>query len=216
MKLVVQPWWVLALRGSLAVVFASSTALFHTGLGGLVALFGGYALIDGALSLLVARARFQAYQPWRWGAVEGALGVSVGVMGLFAGPVMPAGLATALIASWAVGRGLVALIEVLIAWHAQKTQGGLPVPLGLPSLSFGLVLLLAPGEGGLAGPLWISAFALLLGLGLWARAARAALQGLEQPGLAIALPAFAGPTASAMLRAMPIRWRTRARWQAPR
>jgi uncharacterized membrane protein HdeD (DUF308 family) len=223
MKAVVQPWWVLAWRGSLAALFALATAVLPVGLGGLVSLFGAFALLDGATNVVVARAQAQVGQRWRWLGLEGGVGMAVGLAALF-GASMNGGTATALIAVWAVGRGVASLLEVGSSWQQEREQdrqddrqqgrqgrpqAKLPPPHGLPSLAFGLLLLVAPGEGSLGGPLWIGAFAMIWGLTQIGRALRVPLRGLQQPALSIAVP-----PATPLLRLVPIRWRPRA--QAPR
>jgi uncharacterized membrane protein HdeD (DUF308 family) len=207
----VRPWWVLAARGSLALAFAFSTVMLPVALAGLLALFGGYALLDGATELVVARARYHASRSWLWLTLVGGSGIAIGLVALIFASVatLPADVATALISAWAVARGLAGVLDVVVPFRAEKRQHpdlSLPLPSGLGSLLFGLSLLLLPGDGGLAGIVWIGAFAMVSGLLQLARAVVQA-QG-EQAPFAVIVPT------AAELRAVPLRWRDRL--HAPR
>ena len=79
-------WWVLALRGALAILFGF-LAFISPGITllALVFLFGAYMLVDGALAIAVAL--WQAGKAERWWLllIEGAVGVLAGIVA-FASP----------------------------------------------------------------------------------------------------------------------------------
>src|SRR4028119_369607 len=99
-------WWVLALRGLVAVVFGL-IALFSpwaTAVA-LVTVFGVYALVDGAFLLLAGvRAREKHRRRWWALLLQGLAGVALGLLAL----VQPVATAVALVylfAAWAILTG---------------------------------------------------------------------------------------------------------------
>ena len=158
-------WWVLAVRGGLAVLLGL-LALVHpaAALAALVTLFGAYALVDGVFALLTA-ARF-AHRDDRWWLLilEGVVGVAVGVLTF----IRPAATALALIylvASWAI---LTGALEIAAAIRLRRVIQGewLLGLVGAASVLLGVVLLAAPGAGLLAWVWMLGAYALVFGLGL--------------------------------------------------
>jgi uncharacterized membrane protein HdeD (DUF308 family) len=159
-------WWVLAVRGGIAVVFGV-VALIWPGLTvlALVLLFGAYALVDGVLALyaaLVDRRRTGGQRAWL--AVEGV----VGVLAAIAAVVWPQITALALlyvIAAWALITGVA---EILMAIRLrQEIQGEWLLALsGVLSILFAIVAVVYPRTGALAVVWVIAAYAIIFGIAL--------------------------------------------------
>jgi uncharacterized membrane protein HdeD (DUF308 family) len=161
-------WWALALRGLVAVLFGLLT-FFLPGitLVTLVLLFGAYALVDGVFNV-IAFFRVASHQ---WALlVEGVVGILAGLL-TFAWPAITALALLYLIAFWAI---LTGIFEVVAGIRLRKTIANewLLLLMGFLSLSFGLLILFAPGAGALAIILWIGAYALVFGIFLLALAFR--------------------------------------------
>ncbi|MEJ2540745.1 MAG: HdeD family acid-resistance protein [Gemmatimonadota bacterium] len=156
-------WWLLLLRGLLAIAFALVT-WFMPGLSitVFVLLFGAFVFVDGVLGI--------------WGAVTGPKGtqdrwvlVLWGIAGLAAGAVAflaPGLVATSfifLIAAWAV---LTGILEIVAALRLRKQIEGewMLIVAGLVSVAFGVLLALRPGAGAVAVSWLIGGYAFLLGL----------------------------------------------------
>jgi uncharacterized membrane protein HdeD (DUF308 family) len=158
-------WWVLAVRGGLAVLFGILAILVPgAALTALVTLFGVYALVDGVFALLTA-ARF-THTDERWGllVIEGIVGVVAGIVS-FAHPAATALALVYLVAAWAI---LTGLVEIAAALRLRKVIAGEWAlgALGVISLLLGIGLLAAP-RAALITLVWmIGAYALLFGLGL--------------------------------------------------
>lgn len=74
-------WWVFALRGLLALIFAAlALALPGSALFALTIVFGAFAFVDGAFSLVAAYRRMRAHESWGGLALSGAFGVLAGLV----------------------------------------------------------------------------------------------------------------------------------------
>jgi uncharacterized membrane protein HdeD (DUF308 family) len=163
-------WWLVVLRGAAAIGFGL-VAIFWPGisLSALVMLFGAYALLDGAVTLLLAL-RLPAGMPSR------SILIATGIAGLLVGLVSvlwPQATVTLLIyvlAAWLVLFGLIAIAHSL---QMRKQVAGWPLSRGgLLLLAIGLLLALFPDAVALAATWVIGILALLIGGGLLAFAWR--------------------------------------------
>ncbi len=156
-------WWVLLLRGILAVLFGV-LAYFQPGisLAALVLLFGAYSMVDGVLAVWTAISGRQARANWWVLLLEGLVGVGIGVLTLFAPGVTTLALLF-YIAVWAIATGV---LEIVAAVRLRKEiEGELWLILGgLASVLFGGLLLTRPGAGALAVVWLIATYALLFGV----------------------------------------------------
>ena len=156
-------WKAAALRGLAAIGFALVLIAWpNIGLAALTAAFGVCALLSGVTRLVES---FSAPSPRRrraWLAVDGVVGVAVGVA-VFAWPgLSQLGLLYA-IAVWALMGGVV---DVAIA-ASSPLRGRAPTVLlltGLVSIAFGVLMLARPEAGAIALLALISAFALVTGV----------------------------------------------------
>ncbi len=163
-------WWLVVLRGAAAIVFGL-VAIFWPGisLSALVMLFGAYALLDGAVTLLLAL-RLPAGMPSR------TILIATGIAGLIVGLVSvlwPQATVTLLIyvlAAWLVLFGLIAIAHSL---QMRKQVADWPLSRGgMALLAIGLLLVLFPDAVALAATWVLGLLALLIGGGLLAFAWR--------------------------------------------
>lgn len=151
-------WWVLLIRGILAVLFAiMAFTLPGLTLVTLVLLYGVYALADGLTAIWVGG---QA-RAW-WFALLGILGVIVGIC-TFVYPGITAVALLYLIAAWAVVRGV---FEIVTAIQLRKEihNEWMLIIAGILSVLFGVALVANPAAGALAVVWIIGAYAFIFGL----------------------------------------------------
>lgn len=164
-------WWLVCLRGLVAVMFALMTfVLPGISLAGLVLAFGAYAFADGVLTIVGAVRRRPSTGP-RWLTIlNGLVGVSAGVATVL-WPELTALALVFLIASWAIVGGV---FEIVAAIRLRKEiQGEWLLALsGVLSIALGVSLVLFPGPGALALVIWMGAYSLVAGIALFALGVR--------------------------------------------
>jgi uncharacterized membrane protein HdeD (DUF308 family) len=157
-------WWVVALRGALALLFGILALVWPAiTIGALVLLFGAYALVDGVFALgtaLFGGARAEGRRPWL--ILEGVVGVAAGIV-TFVWPGVTALALLWVIAAWALVTGV---LEIATAIRLRRELRGewLLVLSGVLSVIFGIVLVVRPGAGALALIWVIGIYAILFGL----------------------------------------------------
>jgi uncharacterized membrane protein HdeD (DUF308 family) len=159
-------WWVVALRGALAVLFGV-LALVWPGitLAALVLLFGGYALVDGVFALgnaFFGGARAEGRRPWL--ILEGVVGIIVGIL-TFVWPGITALALLWVIAAWAIITGV---LEIATAIRLRRELRGewMLIASGVLSVIFGLILAVRPGPGAVALVWVIGIYAIIFGVSL--------------------------------------------------
>ena len=161
-------WWALALRGLVALLFGLLTLLLPgITLITLVLLFGAYTLVDGVFNV-IACFRVASHH---WALLfEGIAGILAGIL-TFAWPAITAIALLYLIAFWAI---LTGVFEIIAGIRLRKaiTNEWFLLMMGVLSLLFGVLILLAPGVGALAIVLWIGAYASVFGIFMLALAFR--------------------------------------------
>lgn len=164
-------WWVLAIRGLIALLFGV-VAFLRPGvaLTVLALLFAAYALLDGILSLLAAYWRASRHDRWWMLAFEGLAGIVVALV-TAAWPAITVLALLYLMAAWAVVTGL---LEVSAAVRLRRYLEGewLLAVAGAASIVFGLVLVVAPIAGQIVLAWWIGGYALFFGVTMLVLAAR--------------------------------------------
>jgi uncharacterized membrane protein HdeD (DUF308 family) len=151
-------WWVLALRGAIAILFAVCAFLWPgLTLGVLVILWGAFALFDGVAAVM---AGFQA----RWWAlvIFGVLSIAAGAYALFQ-PGITALALLFVIAMWAIARGIFE-IAAAIALRKELSNEWLLILSGVVSIAFGLFVAMFPGAGALSVVWLIGIQALAVGI----------------------------------------------------
>ena len=157
-----QRWWVVVLRGVIAVLFGLA-AFFWPGLTGaaLVLAFGAYAFVDGVFALAAAIGRAQGAQRWAL-LLEGVLGIAAGLAAFF-WPGLTALTLIYLIAVWAIVTGVFEIIAAVQLRREIDNEWALGLS-GVLSIVLGGLLIFQPGAGGLA-LLWIiGGYALAFGV----------------------------------------------------
>ena len=149
-------WWVLLLRGLLAIAFGVFT-WFQPGisLASLILLFGAYAMSDGIFGVWTAIKGRNDHEHWWVLLLEGLIGIAAGLM-TFLAPGVTTLVLLIFIATWAVARGV---LEIVAAIRLRKEIEGewLLILGGLVSILFGGFLMTHP-EAGVLGLLWVVAF----------------------------------------------------------
>jgi len=183
-------WWLLALRGLLAVMFGLVTFLVPgLTLFVLVSLFGGYCIVGGLLTLVAAFRRGRAQPRWWALVLEGAASVVAGVLTLVWPGLTLLGLLY-VVALWATVTGLLQ-IGTAVRLRKHITGEWALVLSGILSVAFGVLVLFWPSAGALAVSWWVGSYLFTAGIVL----AIVAFRLRRQAGHAH--PA-AGPLASAV------------------
>jgi uncharacterized membrane protein HdeD (DUF308 family) len=156
-------WWVILLRGIVALLFGILCFTFPiSAVAAFVILFGAYALVDGVLTIVAAiRLAHPDSGRWWWLLIEGIVGVAVGVL-TFSWPGITAIALGFLVAAWAIATGA---LEIGAAVRMRKDVPGeiLFFVTGLLSIFLGVILAIHPLAGVLAGVFVIGIYALLAG-----------------------------------------------------
>jgi uncharacterized membrane protein HdeD (DUF308 family) len=162
LRTLAKKWWLLALRGLLAVLFGLVALIWSQAtLGALVLLFGAFTLVDGVINVASAFGRGRQGAPAWWVVIQGLFGIIVGVV-TFIWPEITALVLLYLIAGWALITGI---IEILAAIQLRKElQGEWLLGLGgLLSLIFGLLVIIWPSSGATALMWMIGVYATIFG-----------------------------------------------------
>ncbi|MEO7295481.1 MAG: HdeD family acid-resistance protein [Candidatus Limnocylindria bacterium] len=142
-------WWTFILRGILAIAFGILSFFAPPlGIAVLVGLFGAWALIDGATSI-VAGIRTQGQdRSWWLEILEGIAGIAAGLLALIF-PTFAAEVLVLIIAAWAIVTGLFQIVAAIRL--RQQIRGEIWLGLaGVASVLFGVVLVLFPAAGALS------------------------------------------------------------------
>jgi uncharacterized membrane protein HdeD (DUF308 family) len=156
-------WWMLAVRGALAVLFGLM-ALVWTGvtLEALILLFGAYALIDGISTGATAVSNRHVDKFWWLFLLAGLAGALVGLLTF----VLPGVTAVVLVYLIAARFLIVGGLEIAAAIALRREVSGewFLILNGILAVTLAVVLFVAPGTGALALVQVIGIFALLIGI----------------------------------------------------
>lgn len=159
----IRNWWVVVLRGVVALVFGGLT-IFNPGLTVtvLILMFGAYAVANGIFTIVQAVANRHGERHWVALVISGVLSVALGLLTFFM-PGVTGIVLLYLIAAWAI---LTGVTEIMTAIRLRKVITGewLLVLAGALSLLFGVLLIVFPGAGAIAVALWIGTYAIMLGV----------------------------------------------------
>lgn len=182
-----QNWWVMALRGALAIVFAIlALAMPVSTLISLILFFAAYMLVDGIFAI-VASLRAARHRK-RWGALffGGVLNIITGVLAA-AWPGITALVFVAITAAWSIISGCAMLAAAV---RLKRDHGRWWLALGgLASIAFGILLVLAPLAGAVVLTWWIGIYAFVLGLAMLVLAFRLREHRNDRPSSTMAQPA---------------------------
>lgn len=168
---IAQNWWVMTLRGTLAVLLGiAAFAVPGTALTLLVSFFGAYALVDGVFALVAVAVWRDAQEQWWLLLLKGIIGIGVGLF-VFVHPVASALALITLVGIWAIVLGI---MEIAAAVRLHQVIAGewLLGLSGVLSVVFGIALLAVPGAGLLVWIYLLGIYALMYGASLLALAFR--------------------------------------------
>jgi uncharacterized membrane protein HdeD (DUF308 family) len=158
-----QYWWLLVMRGMLAVIFgivAFSVPVFLLGMVGIT--YGLYAIGDGLMVTVTALRYRHENVAWWVQLLEGAAGIAAGAAVLLIPEVADTALVF-IIAYWAIFTGSMEMISAFRLRREIDREWSLAIG-GALSIFLGIYILLNPGAG-LIGLLWmIGSYAVLFGL----------------------------------------------------
>jgi len=156
-------WWLLALRGLIALLFGMVAFLWpEAALAALALLFAAYALLDGILSLLVAYWRASRRDRWWMLVFEGIAGIAVAILTAIWPEITVLALLY-LVAAWAIVTGLLEIWAAVRLRHYLEREWILALA-GVASVLFGVLLVVAPIPGQVVVAWWIGAYAVVFGV----------------------------------------------------
>jgi uncharacterized membrane protein HdeD (DUF308 family) len=177
-ELISRTWWVLALQGLCALVFAI-VALLWPGITllWLVVLFAAYALISGAAAVVGAVNNRESEEYWWLLLLLGLVSIAAGVIAVL----HPDLTALVLVLLMGANAMITGVLDIVIAVQLRKVIRGewLLAAAGIVSIAFGIFVFLYPGAGALAMVWLISFYAVATGILLLAVAFR--IKGLAKP-----------------------------------
>ncbi|XYD10995.1 DUF308 domain-containing protein [Methylobacterium sp. NMS12] len=155
-------WWLVALRGVVAVLFGA-IAFIAPGafVLSLVLFFAAYMLVDGVVAVVGAVRAAQRHERWGFLLLEGLVDIVVGV----AAVLVPAAAVWAfvlLLAAWALVTGGL-MIAAAFRLHLHYGRWWLVLG-GVVSILFGLALLINPGMSALVLTWWIGSYTFAFGI----------------------------------------------------
>ena len=166
-------WWIIALRGVLALIFAALAFWMpQSALLAMTLVFGAFSLVNGAFNLFAAVRHIQKKEHWGWLLFSGIVGILTGVVVLVAPWVATMVMASFLWASvgfWAIFTGV---LEISAAVRLrQEIKGEIWLALsGLLSIILGAIVLWIffsrPVESFLAAGWLLSFYAAVYGVTL--------------------------------------------------
>lgn len=163
-------WWLLALRGAIAIAFGALAILWPAiTLVTLAALFAGFALLAGAVWTFGAVRHRRADPHWRALLALGLFSIATGI----AAALYPALTTVVLILLVGANALVTGVIDLVAARRMRKVMEGPPLLFlsGVASVVFGLVVLLFPlGAGAFALAWMIGLYAIVTGAMLLALA----------------------------------------------
>jgi uncharacterized membrane protein HdeD (DUF308 family) len=157
-----QNWWVMALRGVLAIVigviaFAAPVATMLS----LVLLFSAYMLVDGVFAIVAGVRAARRHERWALMVLGGVVSIAVAaVAALWPGITIVAYVL--LIAAWAIVTGAL-MLGAAVRLKLDHGRWWLVLG-GVASLIYGALLIIAPLIGALVLTWWFGAYALVFGV----------------------------------------------------
>jgi uncharacterized membrane protein HdeD (DUF308 family) len=160
---VTRNWWLLALRGVLAIIFGVLAFIWPgITLIVLVLMFGAYALVDGIFTIILAFSDQKGKQRWWVMLIEGLVGVAAGII-TFLWPGISAIALLFVIAAWAIVTGVLEIVAAIRLRREIEGEWLLAIS-GIASIIFGVLMVIWPGAGALAVIWLIASYAIIFGV----------------------------------------------------
>jgi uncharacterized membrane protein HdeD (DUF308 family) len=159
--LLARNWWVIALRGALAILFGI-IALFlpEATMLALVLLFAAYMLVDGVLAIVAGVRAARRHDRWGWLILEGAIDLIAGGIAVV-WPLVTIVAFIWLLAAWAIVSGVILFAA---SFRLNLAHGKWLMTLGgAVSVAWGVLLILWPLTGALVLTWWMAGYALFFG-----------------------------------------------------
>ncbi|AJF00099.1 HdeD family acid-resistance protein [Pandoraea apista] len=158
LRLLSKYWWLLVLRGVLAVIFGiAAFALPGVTIAVLVLCFGAFSFVDGIFSLGAAWSARQEHADWWLPLLQGIAGIVIGVL-TYLNPALTAVALLIYIVAWSFVAGILQVAAGIAL--RREVKGELWVILsGVFSILFAIFIMWQPGAGALA---------LIWAIGSWA------------------------------------------------
>lgn len=163
LHVVTRNWWMLALRGILAILFGVLAYLVPgAAIYALVLLFGAYSFVDGIVAVVAGIRSYGERDRWWALVIEGLAGIIIGIITFFY-PGITALVLLYFIAAWALITGVLEIVAAIRLRREIKGEWLLALA-GVASLLFGVLLLVLPSAGALALIWLIAAYAIVFGV----------------------------------------------------
>lgn len=156
-------WWVIALRGLLAILFGIAAFVWpHITLLTLIYLFGFYALLNGILSFVMAVHAPRGCPRFGSLILTGICSLAAGIIA-FIVPGITAWALIVLISAWAIINGITEIVSAVRLRKVINNEWWL-ILAGFVSVAFGVIFFLRPVAGALVLLWWIGTFAIIFGI----------------------------------------------------
>jgi len=164
-KLMSRYWWVLLLRGALAIGFGV-VALTNPGMTvvGLVFYFAAFAFLDGISNVFHALNGRGDHEHWWVLLLEGLLSIAFAVIS-FQAPGITTMVLLLYIGFWAIATGALRIILAVRLRHEIEGEWWMALG-GLASILFGMFMVARPAAGALAVLTLIGIWSIMIGISL--------------------------------------------------
>ena len=177
-------WWLIALRGVLAVIFGAIALLMPIAtILALVLLFSAYMIVDGVVAIYAAVRAARRRESWGFLAFQGIASVAAGVIA-FVWPGLTVLAFVLLIAAWSIVSGCLMLAA---AFQTENGRWWLALG-GAAALLYGILMVVAPLAGAVVLTWWLGVFAVLFGVALMVLALQLRARYKERRPVAAARP----------------------------
>lgn len=163
LRLLSKYWWLLVLRGVLAVIFGiAAFVLPGVTIAVLVLCFGVFSFVDGIFSLSGAWSTRRDHAGWWLTLLQGIAGIAIGVL-TYLNPALTAAVLLIYIVAWSFVTGILQVAAGIAL--RREIKGELWVILsGVFSILFAAFILWRPGAGALALIWAIGSWAIIWGV----------------------------------------------------
>ncbi len=151
-------WWLIALRGAMAILLGILILLDPSVV---ISLIAAFAIVDGVFAVIQA---FQnrGQRQWIWMLLEGIVGVIFGII-VLTFPVGAAIAVTLVIAGWAIATGIFEVVQAIRLREEIKGEFWLGLA-GIASIIFGVLAILFPLTTFLTLTWLIAGYAIMFGV----------------------------------------------------